>query len=122
MKLHFRLLDGAYAVARLDASAAVPPWSARGEFTSVTRSAEELSIVCEESAVPEDVRAERGWRALQLEGPIPFETTGVAAKFTNALAARNISVFVISTFDTDYVLVKEASLADAVDALRDLTL
>ena len=122
MKLQFRLLDGAYAVARLDASSAVPSWSSRGEFTSVTRTAEELSIVCEESAVPDDVRAERGWRALQLEGPIPFELTGVAAKFTNVLAERKISVFVISTFDTDYVLVKEASLDDAVEALRELTL
>lgn len=119
MKLRFRLLDGSYAVARLDATAPIPPWSARGEFTSVTRTNDELSIVCDEASVPDDVRAERGWRALQLEGPIPFEMTGVAARFTGVLAARAISVFVISTFDTDYLLVKEPSLDAAVAALRD---
>ena len=119
MTLRFRLLDGSYAVARLDATSPIPPWSTRGAFTSVTRTHEELSVVWDEASVPDDVRAERGWRALQLEGPIPFEMTGVAARFTSVLAARAISVFVISTFDTDYLLVKEASLAASIAALRD---
>jgi hypothetical protein len=118
MTLRFRLLGGSFAVARLDPSAAIPEWSTRGTFTSVTRTAEELSIVCDDDAVPDDVRAERGWRALQLEGPIAFEMTGVAARFTSALAARAISVFVISTFDTDYLLVKTTALDAAIAALR----
>jgi hypothetical protein len=115
----FVLLDGLFAVARLDAAADVPPWAHRGAFTTITRTAHELSIVCEESGVPDDVAAERGWRCLHLEGPIPFETTGVAAAFTRALAARQISVFVVSTFDTDYVLVKAAKIEAAIEALRD---
>ncbi|MCU1231975.1 MAG: hypothetical protein JWO97_4859 [Acidobacteria bacterium] len=119
MTLRFRLLGGSFAVARLDASATIPDWSNRGAFTSVTRTPEELSIVCDDDAVPADVRAERGWRALQLEGPIAFEMTGVAARFTAALAARAISVFVISTFDTDYLLVKATALDAAIAALRD---
>jgi len=118
--MKFTLLDGLFAVARLDADADVPPWAHRGAFTSITRTPHELSIVCDEGGVPDDVAAERGWRCLALAGPIPFETTGVAAAFTGALAARGISVFVVSTFDTDYVLVKAARVDEAVDALRDL--
>lgn len=114
----FTVLDGLFAVARLDAGADVPPWAHRGAFTTITRTPHELSIVCDETGVPEEVAAERGWRCLQLEGPIPFETTGVAAKFTAALAARAIGVFVVSTFDTDYVLVKAAKIDAAVEALR----
>jgi hypothetical protein len=114
----FTLLDGLFAVARLDAGADIPPWAHRGAFTSITRTPHELSIVCDESGVPDDAAAERGWRCLQLEGPIPFETTGVAAAFTSALAARAISVFVVSTFDTDYLLVKAAKIDAAVEALR----
>jgi hypothetical protein len=117
--LRFRILDGAYAVARLKPSAPIPSWSTRDSFFSITRTRDELSIVCEDASVPGDVRAERGWRALQLEGPIAFEITGVAARFTAILAARAISVFVISTFDTDYLLVKEAALENAIAALRD---
>jgi hypothetical protein len=115
----FTLLDGLFAVARLDAGADVPPWAHRGAFTTITRTPHELSIVCDETGVPDEVAAERGWRCLHLEGPIPFETTGVAAAFTGALAARGISVFVVSTFDTDYVLVKAAKIDAAIATLRD---
>jgi hypothetical protein len=115
--MRFTLLDGRYAVARLAPDAAVPEWADRGAFVTITRTSEELSIVTEEENVPADVRTERGWRCLKLEGPIPFETIGVAAKFTGALAAAGVSVFVVSTFDTDYVLVKDEALPRAVTAL-----
>lgn len=105
------------AVCRLAADAPAPEWP-RGAFVSITRTPVELSIVCDDSAVPREVLAERGWRALQLEGPIPFEVTGVAAALTAPLAANGISLFMISTFDTDWLLVKEASLEQAVEALR----
>jgi len=118
--MKFTLLDGLFAVARLPADADVPPWAHRGAFTSITRTPHELSIVCDEGGVPDDLAAERGWRCLGIDGPIAFETTGVAAAFTGALAARGISVFVVSTFDTDYVLVKAARVDEAVEALRDL--
>jgi hypothetical protein len=117
--MKFTLLDGLFAVARLDADAEVPPWAHRGAFTSITRTPHELSIVCDEGGVPDDVPAERGWRCLGLEGPIPFETTGVAARFTAALAAHGISVFVVSTFDTDYLLVKASKVDAAIEALRE---
>ena len=114
--MRFTLFDGRFAVARLAPDAGVPAWSTNGSFTSVTRTPHELSIVCDDAAVPPDVRAERGWHCLALEGPIPFETVGVAAEFTRILAARGVSVFVISSFDTDYVLVK--NIDAAIDALR----
>jgi hypothetical protein len=114
MKLH--VVDGRYAVARLDADAATPSW-VRGTFVAIVRTPEELSIVCDEDAVPLDVRAERGWRCLAVDGPIPFETIGVAASITSALAQAGISVFFVSTHDTDYVLAKEESFARACEVL-----
>jgi hypothetical protein len=112
-------IDGRYAVARLDPTAALPSWP-RGLFVSITRTPDELSIVCDEDAVPDDVRAERGWRALRVEGPIPFEVTGVAAALTAPLARDGISVFLVSTFDTDYLLVKAESFERALAALHDV--
>jgi len=113
--MRFTLLDCRFAVALLDPRDPLPPWSEQGPFTSITRTPHELSIVCAEEHVPDDVRAEDGWRCLALEGPIAFETIGVAAEITRILAARSVSVFVISTFDTDYVLVKK--IDEAIDAL-----
>lgn len=110
MKLH--VVDGLYAVARLGPNDPIPPWP-RGKFVSVTRTPEELSIVCDDRAVPPEVRAERGWRCFAAEGPIPFEMTGVAAAITTALADEGISVFLVSTYDTDYVLVKEEAFQRA---------
>ena len=111
------VLEERLAVARLAADADVPAW-ARGTFTSITRSEEELSIVCDDRSVPDDVPAERGWRVLKVRVPIPFETTGVAAALVSPLAAAGISVFLISTFDTDYLLVKEFRFEEALATLR----
>lgn len=109
--------DGRFAVCRLDGDAPLPSWPS-GAFVSITRTPDELSIVCEESSVPGDVRAERDWRALRVEGPIPFEVTGVAAGICAPLAAAGISVFLVATFDTDYLLVKAEAYGRAVEALR----
>jgi hypothetical protein len=113
-----RLLDGHFAVARLPSDAPIPHWAAHGPFVSITRTEEELSIVTRDSAVPHDVHAERGWRCLALAGPIPFDVTGVAASLTMPLAAASISLFLVSTYDTDYLLVKDAVLEQAVDVLK----
>ncbi len=116
--MRLSILPDALAVARLSPDAGVPDW-ARGAFTSISRTADELSIVCDDNAVPEEVRAERGWRAVKLEGPIPFEMTGVAAALLAPLAKAKISIFLISTFDTDYLLLKGADFERAIDVLRD---
>src|SRR5262245_983421 len=117
MQLTFTLLADRYAIARLGAADPVPAWL-RGDFVSITRTAAELSIVCCEDALPGNARAARGWRCLRLQGPFALDETGVAAEFTRLLAAANVSVFVIATFDTDYVLVPEKSIERAVSALR----
>ncbi len=111
-------LPGTFAVCRLEPGAAIPSWAATGTFFSITRTTEELSIVCDQSVLPEGVRCERDWRCLKLAGPIPFSTVGVLASLVTPLADAGISVFAISTFDTDYLLVKEECFDRAVAALR----
>ena len=117
MQLTFTLLPDLYAIARLDAAAPVPGRAA-GDFVSITRTRDELSVVCRADAVPRLVRADRGWRCLALHGPFALSETGVAAEFTRVLAAAGVSVFVVATFDTDYVLVPDRVIERAVSALR----
>jgi hypothetical protein len=105
------------AVCRLSASAPLPSW-VRGEFTSVTRTPDELSVICDEDAVPGDVQAERGWRMLRVQGPIPFDMTGVAAALVTPLAQAGISVFLLATYDTDYLLLKEDVFERGLELLR----
>jgi len=107
-------------VCRAVADAAVPAWAVAGEFFCVMRTRDELSIICPENRVAQDcegVLVEGGWVALMLEGPFPFAMTGVLASFIEPLAQAGIPVFAISTFDTDYVLVKHENLQRAVAAL-----
>jgi hypothetical protein len=92
--------------------------AAAGSFFSITGTADELSVVCKEQAVPEDVRSEKGWRCLRVAGVIPFTVVGLVAALTTALAEPGISIFVVSTFDTDNLLVKETNLDRAMAALR----
>jgi len=113
------ILPQRYAVCRLDPHEPIPGWADGDGFVSITRTPAELSIVCPESRVPDGVRAERGYRCLGVEGPLPFELTGVAASLTAPLAAAGISLLLIATYDTDYLLVREELLDRAIDALRD---
>jgi uncharacterized protein len=105
------------AVCRLSAADPLPVW-AWGPFCSLTLTSEELSVVCVESAVPENLPCERGWRAIQVRGPLDFALTGVLASLTGPLAQAGVSIFAISTFDTDYVLVRAETLDRAADVLR----
>ena len=114
----FSVLSGPWTILRLPADAPVPPWAwLLHEFISITRTPDELSIVCPEDAAPPGGRAEAGWAVLKIEGPFPFEHVGVLASFTTPLAAAGISLFAISTFDTDYVLIKADQLSAATHAL-----
>jgi hypothetical protein len=122
-RLELDLEPGSFAVARLDAGEPLPDWVSDcltgGDFVSVTRSTRELSIVCPDSCVPESVRAERGLRALCVRGPLPFTETGVLASLASLLAAAGVSLFALSTFDTDYLFVAAPALSDAVTALTE---
>ncbi len=115
--VNLTLLPNRFAVCRLDATAARPPWASSSAFLSITRTPEELSIVCDEAGVPEQVQAVRNWRCLKIEGPIPLEVTGVAASLIVPLGSAGISVFLVATFDTDYLLVQGNTLDAATEAL-----
>ncbi|HKO58974.1 MAG TPA: ACT domain-containing protein [Thermoanaerobaculia bacterium] len=116
--MRLRQLAGRYAVCRLDPRDAIPSWADGQGFVSISRTPDELSIICDETRVAATVVAERGWRCLSVEGPIAFSVTGVAASMTGALAAAGISVCLVATYDTDYLLVKEETLSRAIVALR----
>jgi hypothetical protein len=106
------------AVCRLEVGSDIPPWVDQSrEFTSVTRTNDELSVVCALDSVPEGVPMEGPWRAFKVKGPIVMTLIGVVAALANPLAAANISIFAISTFDTDYILVHEPDFDAAVSAL-----
>jgi uncharacterized protein len=110
-------LDDLYAVVRLEPDAPLPDWVLGGTFWSITRSDTELSVVCRESDVPSEASAERGWCALEVAGPLDFSLTGVVASLVTPLADAEIPIFVLSTFETDYLLVRERDLERAVASL-----
>jgi uncharacterized protein len=111
---------GRWAICRLAASDAVPAWAtaSASPLQVVARTATELSIVAPEAEVPKTVVAEDGFRVIAVVGPVPFAVTGLMASLATALAAAGVSLVAIGTYDTDYVLVKEEVLANAVAALR----
>ena len=107
-----------YAICRLGAEAPLPAWAGGGDFLSVTRTAQELSVVCADSMVPESAHAERNRRLLQIEGTLAFSLIGVLASVAAPLAAAEISTFAVSTYDTDYLLVSEKDLPRAEEVLE----
>jgi len=119
MNLKFRLLPGPYGIVRLDPKAVVPAWAVRGEFTSISRTSDELSIVCLAENLPRDVDTPHHWICLKLEGPFPFSQTGVLLSFIEPLSSNGIPIFAISTYDTDYVLIQEEFWGAAFDALDE---
>ena len=110
-------LDELYAIVRLEPDADVPAWARTGHFWSITRSDSELSIVCPQDDVPPDASAERGWCALEVAGPLDFSLTGVVSSLVAPLAEEQIPIFLISTFETDYLLIREPDLHRSVAAL-----
>jgi hypothetical protein len=117
-QLKFRWLRGYYVIVRLAADAAVPEWATKGEFTSITRTADELSVVCLAENLPADVQSSHRWTCLKLEGPFAFELTGVLLSFIAPLSENDVPIFAVSTFDTDYVLIQEEFTGHGLDVLR----
>ena len=115
--LTISLLDDEFTVCRLDPGAAIPAWVSEGEFSSVTRTRDELSIVCASKYVPADCKSEPGWRALKLEGPLDLAVTGIVASVAEPLAAVEVAIFPIATYDTKYLLIKAHQVQLAVNAL-----
>jgi len=107
-----------YAICRLEPGATLPAWAGGAEFLCVTRTSHELSIVCSQTMVPESVHAERDRRLLQIEGTLAFTLIGVLASVATPLAEAEISVFAVSTYDTDYLLISERDLRRAAEVLE----
>jgi hypothetical protein len=111
-------MEGRYAIAKFPSHAAIPAWAADSPFFSVTRTPEELSVVAAETSVPPTLEASRGWRMFQVHGPFAFDEIGVVAALANPLARVGLGIFVISTFDTDYLLVQQEEVPVAVETLE----
>jgi len=118
MALTLELLSPRLAVTRLESNQAIPGWATLGDFFSITHTAVELSIVCEQRFVPPGLQSESDWRALKVQVTLDFSLTGILASLATPLAQAKISIFAVSTFDTDYILVKEVFLEQAVATLR----
>lgn len=116
-RLRFRIHPERLAVCRLPPDAPPPAWAFKGDFWSITRTREELSVVCAETAIPEGVRCEKDWLCLQLAGPFDFALTGILEAFLRPLAEARVPIFALSTFDTDWVLIPAPSRAAALTAL-----
>jgi hypothetical protein len=117
-RFELTVLTGSFAMVRLAADSPLPIWAIEREFFSVTRTGDELSIVCPASRVPSGIAAQTGWRVLKVEGPFALSEVGVLAALSAPMAVAKVSLFAVSTFDTDYLLVSEKQLHAAIAALR----
>lgn len=117
MKL--KKLESTYSVLKLPAQFEIPPWALEGGFYAVNRTPDELSIVCESRFVPAEIENQSGhWACLKVDGLLDFAQTGILSSIAGPLARAKISIFAMSTFNTDYILVKEDQLEKAVESLR----
>lgn len=115
--LNLSILPQALTICQLDKNSEIPSWLNASLFFNVSRTADELSIVCDQHLVPTGVKKIDHWRAFKVEGPLDFSLTGIVASISTALADGGISIFVVSTFDTDYILVQEKDLERAKSVL-----
>ena len=106
-----------FVICKLAPDAGIPEWALTSSIFSITKTNEELSIVCVQTKPPTDLKAERDWRCFRVKGTLDFGLTGVLASLANPLAQAAISIFAISTFDTDYLMVKQSSFEKAVTVL-----
>lgn len=111
------LLEGSFAICRLDKDAPVPDWALTKEFFSVTRTEDELSVVCLQESVPEGIDREAGWRCLKIESPFEFDLAGAISSVAPPLVEADIDIFIVATQDSDYLMVKESDLERAIAVL-----
>lgn len=117
--LTLELLPQEFAVARMDRSETFPEWAKESKVVSYTRTEDELSVVCEAKMVPAGIKAQRGFRCFRIPGPLEFSEVGILASLADPLSRAGISIFTLSTYDTDYVFVSGANLSGALDTLRE---
>jgi hypothetical protein len=114
-----RVLPGTMAIIRLEPDAAPPAWASQAEFLCLMRTRESLTIVCSQTGVPVSVPSDRDWRCLEVQGPLDLSMTGVLASLATALAQAGVPIFALSSYETDFILVKGAQLSSARQALED---
>lgn len=117
--LTMKLIEEKYGVVRLEKTDLIPDWAKNSEFYSITKTSDELSIVCSQNNIPKEVKCESDWRILKIIGPLDFSLVGILASITTILAKQKISIFAISTYDTDYILVKEKDIDNALLTLSN---
>ncbi len=101
-------------ICRLDPAQPIPDWAYPSLFFSATRTPEELSVVCDETLIPSDQHCHKGWKAIKVKSPLSLSDTGILWSLTAPMAEAGIAVFSVSTHDTDYLLLKESDLAQAI--------
>lgn len=117
-KFSLSILPGKFAVCLLEKNDAVPSWALKSFFYSISKTNDELSIVCLEKSVPQGIKFDGNWKAIKVEGKLDFSLTGILASLINPLAEEKISIFAVSTFNTDYILVKSNNLQKAKRILK----
>ena len=117
--LTLALLPERLAIGKLPARSPCPDWAVESSFCCVTRTPEELSVVCPEENIPDGISCDRGWRALKIEGPLDLSDIGIVLSLAEPLAENGVSIFVVSTYETDYTLVRESQLDAALKALGE---
>lgn len=118
-QLTFILIDGLFSLCRLAPEDAIPSWALSSSFYTITKTSDELSVVCESNYVPAFVKQDGNWRIFKIAGVLNLSLTGITAKFSTALANAGVNLCVIATYDTDYILVKQEKLQTAIIALQD---
>lgn len=116
--MRLRALPSLFAVCRLEPGSELPAWAMAGSFYSVTKTSDELSIVCDQSLVPSGTKAETGWRGFRVTGTLDFSLTGILSSIAGPLANARISLFALSSYDTDFVLIKGTDWENGVRVLR----
>ncbi|MFC4764310.1 ACT domain-containing protein [Dyella koreensis] len=116
-RIRLQILGGTYAISRLSASSAIPAWADGLGFVSISRGADELSVVCLQERVPAGITTEGGWTAIRFVGPFAFDETGILLSVAQPLSEGGIGIFVVSTYDEDHVLLKAADMTRAAELL-----
>jgi len=117
MTLTLQVLDGDYTIHRFSPDTALPAEVWESNFLSITKTEEELSVVCDASVLLQSPVREEGWSCIKVLGPLDFSLTGILAKLSGVLAEAEISIFALSTYDTDYLLIKSSRLREALGVL-----
>jgi hypothetical protein len=118
MNINFKLLHGQYTIVQFPPESEIPTWIQGDDFIALVRTRDELSIVCESELTPNDVRSDQCWRILKVDEILDFSLVGILAQISTILASEGVSIFVISTYNTDYLMIKDEQLRKAVVALQ----